>query len=60
MNELSGRERTILILLACGHDAVAIARVLSLSVRTIENHLYALRAKLAQRNASDDRTIDGR
>ena len=60
MSELSDRERTILGLVARGHDAIAIARILSLSVRSIENHLYALRAKLALPTAPDDRTIDGR
>lgn len=45
-NDLTEREREILILLAQGHSNKQIAKVLAISVRTVESHRFRIRRKL--------------
>jgi DNA-binding CsgD family transcriptional regulator len=49
-NELSPREREILIMLANGHTTVTAARELGLTVQTVKNHLQRAYYKLHARN----------
>ncbi len=46
MADFSERERAIARLSAAGYAPDGVAQALSLSIRTVENHLYALYAKL--------------
>ena len=46
MAALTDRERTVARLTADGYTTAAVAIALSVSVRTVENDLYALFAKL--------------
>lgn len=45
-SELSGREREVLVLIAGGYTSKAIARELSVSVRTVESHRENIMGKL--------------
>jgi DNA-binding NarL/FixJ family response regulator len=44
--ELTSQERRVLLLLARGQRNASIAREMSLSIRTVENHLYHIFDKL--------------
>ena len=46
INELTEQERAILALLAMGQRNARIADELSISIRTVENHLYHIFQKL--------------
>lgn len=52
-DELSGREREVLQLVAEGHSSTEVARALGLSVKTIEGHRGRLMIKLGARNVAD-------
>jgi PAS domain S-box-containing protein len=47
LSQLSERERQVMTLMAEGHTAAAIARELTLSVRTVESHIAAAYRKLS-------------
>ncbi len=51
--DLSDREREVLRLIALGHTNAEIARLLFLSVRTVENHRASLMRKLGARSRAD-------
>jgi len=51
-NELTDREREVIRLIAAGHRTREIAKLLSLSYKTIEKHRSSLMRKLGLRNAS--------
>jgi DNA-binding CsgD family transcriptional regulator len=46
ISQLSEQERTVLALLALGQRNARIADELSISIRTVENHLYQIFQKL--------------
>jgi two-component system nitrate/nitrite response regulator NarL len=50
--ELSGREREVLALIADGHSNKAVAQQLGLSVRTVESHRARILKRLGVRNAA--------
>jgi DNA-binding NarL/FixJ family response regulator len=50
---LTQREREVLRLLALGHTNAEVARLLHLSVRTVESHRANLQAKLGVERRSD-------
>lgn len=51
--DLSEREREVLRLIALGHTNAEIARLLFLSVRTVENHRASLMRKLGARSRAE-------
>lgn len=51
-NELSGREREVLQLIAEGHSTADIARLLGLSVKTVESHRSRIMDKVGARNVA--------
>ncbi len=51
--DLSDREREVLRLIALGHTNAEIARLLFLSVRTVENHRASLMRKLGVRSRAE-------
>lgn len=51
--DLSDREREVLRLIALGHTNAEIARLLFLSVRTVENHRASLMRKLGARSRAE-------
>jgi two-component system response regulator NreC len=52
-SELTDREREVLRLIALGHTNAEIARLLFLSVRTVENHRASLMRKLGVRSRAE-------
>ena len=52
-SQLTGREHEILILLAHGSSNKHVARLLDISVRTVETHRLSLRRKLGVDSASE-------
>jgi DNA-binding NarL/FixJ family response regulator len=54
LDELTGREREVLGLMAEGRSNLAISRLLSISLKTVETHIRQIMLKLGLRESPDD------